>query len=173
MTAKLQSLSATSLAELLKIGRTQAAVWSPADLAELLQQLLTLPLDRAFPCGIGEDPGSAVQHRADATSLRTLLQAPQPSLDLLVAVKECVNRGNESPEQALPREVATAIYFACIARALVASDQFITSLDGAQLHKGLRWVQAQPWVDAAIKESAAEALSRLDEPSSGGGIDTL
>jgi len=66
----------------------------------------------------------------------------------------------------LPDEVATALYYAAIAAALIRCEERITDLDDASLRHGFQWGVEQPWGDEAVKSVLREALASIPNGNS-------
>ena len=58
----------------------------------------------------------------------------------------------------MPRDIATMLYFACAAAALVRCGERITRLDDTKLREGLEWAIAQSWLDGTSRELFTAAL---------------
>ena len=157
------------LAELLRPGSALSSGWSADELAEILRHQMTVPVKLELIPAAGERPDGpqATDPHADL-SFREFLGHPLPSLPLLREVKDYAKAARSDPRGALPAEIATVLYFACIAAALLRHRARLTSLDERPLVRGLQWLAALPWADALTRALAAEALSHLVEPPPAG-----
>ena len=91
----------------------------------------------------------------------SLLADPMPPTDLLVQVKDFAKINREHSDSAFPREIATMLYYASIAVALVRRGERITSLDNSGLRQGLAWASDQSWADQATRKIAEQASELL------------
>ncbi len=92
-------------------------------------------------------------------TIRSCLFDPNSTSQALEAIKDwaSVQRANRSPT--ISREIASTIYYAAIASALVHCEQRITGLNDQALISGLQWVCDQEWVDEPVRELAQQACS--------------
>jgi len=124
--------------------------------APLLADLGNLPPAVARRVEAATAPrGASLQTFAD------LLRHPSPPVDLLEMVKDFAKTNADHPEAGLPREVAAALYYACIATAFVRLNIRITKLPDADLARGLLWAVEQPWLDAETQQLLQGALARI------------
>jgi hypothetical protein len=90
---------------------------------------------------------------ASATTLtppktfRELLTGPHPPIELLKLAKDFAKTHAKADNGPLPRDIATMLYFANVAVALVRYGERITKLDDDKLRKGVEWAIAQSWLD--------------------------
>jgi RNA polymerase sigma-70 factor (ECF subfamily) len=154
------------------LARTLELPGRPAGPAVLLQQVMTAPV----PLDLGAvDAALAGMARTWAEgqglvlrSFGDLLHHPNPLPELLEVAKEFAKENRTDPESPLPREVATVLYYACIAVALARCGRRITRHDDATLGQGFRWGCEQPWVDEATRGLLREGLRALggaDQPA--------
>ena len=94
-------------------------------------------------------------------SFGDLLAHPHPPVELLKVTKDFAKACRLSPRGALPKEIATVLYFASIAAAMVRCRRRITGLSDADLADGLRWTLARPWLDAPTRSLIEEGLALL------------
>lgn len=140
-------------------------LWEDDELGAVLRHQLAVPiradlrgldpkLARRFDA-LAEPPDRAVE------SFGGLLAHPNPPVEWLKAVKDFAKTCRARPHGPIPHEIATVLYFACLAAALVRGGARITSLADGALVGGFRWVADQPWVDDANRALAEEALRFL------------
>jgi RNA polymerase sigma-70 factor (ECF subfamily) len=131
----------------------------PTDPGVALQSALTAPAwfetgDLAPPLAarLGALGGAPVR-----TSFAELLRHPAPGVELLSLAKDFAKGNRADPDSPLGPEAATALYYAAIAAARVRHGAAISGQDPAAVRAGLRWVAAQPWVNAEVRALAAAA----------------
>lgn len=153
------------LAGLLRPSTEAERAWSGDELGEMLRHQMTVPVEAEL--GLAEEAaprpaaGPGGVQGASATTFGDLFHRPQPPLDLLRRAKDYAKSVRMDPRAPLPAEIATVLYFASIAAALVHCGQRLTSLEEGQLLRGLRWLLGQPWVDEPTRALAREGLSTL------------
>jgi len=112
--------------------------WSASDLSAMLEHLLRVPVD---------DEGIRCGTRLPFGEILSLGDVPR---DWLVAIKDYAKRGMDGHD-ALPRDVAKALYVAAIVHARVCGHAPISSLSGEALARLERWCLAQGWVPAPLR----------------------
>lgn len=153
------------LAGLLEMSDNHGIVWRPEELGGILRHQLSVPIEFDLASLKG---GAARKLRLAASaqglllkSFADLFQHPNPPVALLKLTKEFAKANRNHPESPLPREIATVLYFASIAAALVRCRKRITELDDAALREGFTWGRQQTWVDDATRTLFGEALELL------------
>ena len=137
--------------------------WGEQELGDILRHQLRAPL--LFDLG-KLTPAGEVELRQFAhaggriESFGDLLHHRAPPVELLVLVKEFAKSGRTG-HGSLPREIATLLYYASIAAALVRQGRRITRMEDAGLREGLRWAVGQPWVDEPTRQVLREAIEKL------------
>ena len=146
---------------------TAERTWSPDDLAAVWRDQLSAPawLDLG-----NVDPAFASKLRTLCSSRGLLLKCfgdllrhPHPPVELLAMVKDLAKQSRRDPRSPLPREVATALYYSCIAVALTKCGTKITRMDNETLAHGLSWVLSRDWVDddiISIAKMASDGIRR-------------
>jgi hypothetical protein len=94
-------------------------------------------------------------------TLADLFDHPNPPIWLLRAVKNFANLADARPNEPLPPEVATSLYFCAIAAGFTRHNARITSLSDSELREGLEWTASQRWVDRTLRRLAITALKRF------------
>ena len=160
----LQRSTTEQLAALMAYARRQAA-WRAEDLADILRHQLSTPvvLDLRELASATDETLHLVD-RPQGVMLGTfddLLHEPRTPPDLLRLAKDFAKSADARLDDPLPPEIATALYYAVIAAALVHHGQRITDLGGQPLHRGMGWVLARPWVDERTKSLLQKALCVL------------
>ncbi len=140
-------------------------LWRDEELGAILRHQMTAPLQVDL---INLERGLAVKVRNLAESqgltlksFGDLLAHPHPPVELLKVTKDFAKACRLSPRGALPKEIASVLYFASIAAAMVRCRRRITGLSDADLADGLRWTLARPWLDAPTRTLLEEALALL------------
>ncbi len=153
------------LAELLRISGGIGPLWPPEELGEILRHQLSAPVE--FDLGsLPAEVKREVRLTASAKGLllksfSDLLQHPRPPIKLLRMTKDFAKAHRESSSSPLPREIATILYFATIAVALVRCRQRISTLSDTALRDGFTWAREQDWTEEAIRTLFAEGLKAL------------
>ena len=117
----------------------------------------------------GRELETRTANEADLTSAiltwtyRKLLSDPGAPLEGLVQVKDFAKINREHPDSALPREVATMLYYASIAAALTRQGHRISSLGDAELGEGLAWAAEQPWLDENTRTMLEGSIKLLNQ----------
>jgi hypothetical protein len=153
------SLAARRLAELLEWDAGATSLWRDEDFGQVLAHQLSAPLDEDLPGatkGIQWLPWP--QRRTSITTFGDLLNDPVPSLALLEQTKQFAKSQMSRAALGMPTQVASVIYYACIAAAMVRLHKRITTLDDAALRTGLDWVCRLPWIDRSIEGLCRSAL---------------
>jgi RNA polymerase sigma-70 factor (ECF subfamily) len=121
----------------------------PDDFAPVLQKVLAAPLPVA--------PGAG----AASSGFGELLARADPPLELLEGAKDFAKQNRTDPESSLPPAVATVLYYACIAAALVRCGRRISRHDEGTLRQGFRWSCERPWANEALRGLFCEGLRAL------------
>lgn len=152
----LHATTADQLARLLAFSRESDRLWEPAELRAILTHQLQLRPDADDISDVREGlkPGQP------ATQLE-LLCSDNPSVPLLLGMKDNAKASGQDPNAPLPEEVATALYFGAIAAALVRLDRRISRLDNSGLAWGFQWASQQPWMIDELRELFRLGLQRV------------
>lgn len=156
---------AQSLAALLANSEERVKLWRPDDLAAMFRHQMAAPILvdlGSFNLGAA----ARLQSLCDAQGLllksfSDLFQHPAPPVELLELVKNFAKANVDHPESGLPDEIASTLYYTSIASALVRLNLRITQLSDADLQRGLRWTEAQAWLDDKTRGLIREALQKL------------
>jgi hypothetical protein len=79
-----------------------------------------------------------------------LIHRPQPSSELLSAVKDALSSRYKAADGAFSTDVLIGGYIACIARALVDTGELISRKSAGELESDLRWLSDAAWLDDAL-----------------------
>ena len=121
--------------------------WSEEDPAAILRQQLAaslLPDLLVVPGADSAGLDGLVRDRPPGETFLQHLTSPQPSLELLTAIKSFAHYIRNSPSNPLHGDAATILYFAAIASAMVHCRTRVTSLINRQLREGFQWALDQP-----------------------------
>ncbi|MGD1090032.1 MAG: hypothetical protein ABR955_15110 [Verrucomicrobiota bacterium] len=162
---------AKKLAALMATGEERAKLWRPEELAAIFQHQMSAPI----LVDLGTfDPRTATRLRTLSEAQGLLLKSfadlfhhPTPPIELLELVKDFAKANLDHPENGLPGEIATTLYYTSIAAALVRLDVRISKLPDADLQRGLRWTMEQSWLDEKTKELLAKALEKFSGSQKG------
>jgi hypothetical protein len=149
---------------LFAIGSGEVIGWDEAQLSRILRrQLKTSLLSELRPLasqihalGIDISPG-----RRPIETFDDLLKHPCPNVALLVLAKDFAKTVDCRLEDPLPTEVGSVLYLLLIAAALVRCSTKITKMDNNELREGFEWLQGCVWVDAPMRQLAADALGLI------------
>jgi hypothetical protein len=163
--AALTKSRAQEMAALMASGDEHGALWRADELAALFRHQLAAPV----LMDLGSfDPRTANQLKTLASAQGLLLSSfadlfnhTTPPLALLQLVKDFAKANMDHPESGLPSEIATALYYASIASALLHLNTRISQLSDADLQRGLRWAQEQSWLDDKTRALLDGALKKL------------
>jgi hypothetical protein len=153
------------LAELLQISDGNDRLWRPEELGHILRHQLAAPVE--FDLGaLGRGPARRLRSLAGAQGLLLksfgeLLEHASPPVELLEMTKRFAKAHCHQPDSPVPREIATLLYYASIAAALVRCRKRISALDDAALRDGFAWSRQQAWVDERLLRLFDEGLELL------------
>jgi len=155
------------LVHLLEAPTDVDALWPPEDLAGLMRHQLRQKL-----ADMDLRISPAVRNALTAPStvppivtLADLYSHAQPPLELLEAVKRFGRQRVHRAEKILHEEIASALYFASIATALVCHDQRITKSDDELLVHGFCRLLERSWIVPPLRGRFEESLARLRPPT--------
>src|SRR5687768_4916926 len=127
------------MAEMMTLDDTPPRLWSPEELGVILRHQLSAPVQDDLG-GPSADAVTATDARpVTSPTFADLLQDPEPSLAMLQRAKRFAKARKNEPQGPLPEEVATVIYYAAIAVALLRCGRRTTSMDDAALSAGCQW----------------------------------
>ena len=158
---------AKELAELMAGGWEDARLWRPEELAAIFRHQMSAPM--LLDLGSFDAATAArLKTLSDAQGLllksfADLIHHPAPPLELLHLVKNFAKSNIDHPDSGLPGEIASALYYSSIAAALVHLDARISQLADADLLRGFRWLEEQPWLDDKTKALLAQAKKKLSD----------
>lgn len=153
----LSQIDPVSLADLMDCRGDQEEAWSADDLEAILEHQLAadvqFDLERSDEA-VGLDVPGMLRSTTEPSirSFRDLFEHPEPPTELLDLTrrfaKACRSRG-DSP---LPAEIATILYLASIAVAMIKRNDRLTSLADEALCNGFDWALGQAWLDESTRQ---------------------
>jgi hypothetical protein len=161
--ADLEQTSPLVLAKMLQVDVDRDALWPPADLGALFQHLCSLPLAQACESLDGNytAPPASFLAGKDVRTVGELLSHPQAPLEALAELKRLARNSARREASDVPSEIATLLYFASNAAALVHHGQRITKSGDEVLRYGFGLVRDRPWLDERMRSLLDAALVKL------------
>jgi hypothetical protein len=167
----LSQVDPVSLADLMDCRSDREETWSAGDLEAILEHQLGADvqfdlerLDEAV--GLDLTKMLNVAGRPPIRSFRDLFEHPQPPIELLDLTrrfaKECRSRG-DSP---IPAEIATMLYLASIAVAMIKCKHRLTALADEALCNGFDWALGKTWLDESMRQLLREGREALESHES-------
>ena len=158
----------STVRRLMEFDGQRGAGWCAADLAAILRHQFDAPLAGDL-AQLDEAAASFVAARCSdvAAPVRTfgdLLHHPSPPIKLLELTKRFA-QAMLSADRAVPKEVATVLYFASIVAARTRCRRRITSMSDRDLRDRLRRLVGQPWLDARTRLLLITGIEALSEPT--------
>jgi hypothetical protein len=160
--SRLQDGHPQNLARLFTIGDGDfpEQVWEARDLGAMLRHQLGVNLRSDLPAAAA----AAQLAEAAQSSIQTfgsLLNHAHPPIELLKLVKDFAKSGRVTQDGPLQAEVATVLYFAAIAVALVRHGARISGLDASALGEGFAWALGQAWLDDGTRAVLRQASNAV------------
>jgi hypothetical protein len=162
------------LAGLMDLEAGQGRVWSAGELAAVFRHQMAAPvqfdLARLGPQRAGQLQLLCEGEGLLLKSFNDLFAHPCPPLELLRLTQEFAKLNRQSQASAIPAAVATVLYYASIATALVRCGVRTTAMSNADLRLGLGRILALPWVTEPIRaicEQARGLLAGTDTKAAG------
>jgi hypothetical protein len=152
-----------ALAQLMALDESEHG-WREEDLREILEHQLRAPL--LFDLrGIGENDAFVTVPKEQVSEIRSfgeLFRHPEPPVGLLWLVKEFAKAGDKRPDNPLPPQIATVLYYAAIVTARLRHGQNISTLSEESLREGVEWAIGRKWIGELreLFDAAAELLAR-------------
>jgi hypothetical protein len=143
-----------ALSELIAFDAEGRAIWPAKQLEAMLREPLEIhggePLQRLLS-----------QAQPPIRTAQELMEHPNPTLELLAAVKDLSKRHKTDCRSVLPPEMTLLLYYGSIAAALVRCEKRITKLRDDDLRNGFTWIIKQPWASEGVRELFRQALRKL------------
>ena len=154
------------LAKLMDLGHAGQRLWRTEELGAILRHQLSAPVQFDL-AGIDQALAGKLRNLTEAEGLllqsfSDLLHHPAPPVELLILLKDFAKACRNHPDSPLPQEIATLLYLASIAVAMMRACQRITALDDEALRDGVQWLVDQTWVDDRTGSLFREFSSFLD-----------
>jgi len=97
------------------------------------------------------------------SSIGEALASESTPVELLNSIKDWSNIQRASQNKAAPQDIASAIFYGAIARAMENSGQCITSLNPDTLEAGFTWLAGQEWAGQQLQATASRAAKRVQQ----------
>ena len=134
--------------------------WARREFGDILKHQLAAPLIFDLGSVLGNQIDGALElERREIRNFGDLLRHPKPPLPLLRLAKDFAKASDHGNEALLPSEIATVLYFACLAAARVRLRIQISELDDEALLKGIRWCASQQWLDSDTRTLFDETIA--------------
>ena len=150
---EIRSSHPSHLARLFPNGDQTVQSWGSEELGDVLRHQLAAPLavDLKFDATPTAGPPLESPGEAPLIHFRDVLHHPSPPLDLLKRIKEFAKSTEHAGGAALPKEVATVLYYMAIVLARTRHGACITTLTPEAQNFGLDWALQQPWLDPEVR----------------------
>jgi hypothetical protein len=163
------------LAELFLVESGPESPWRDEDYFSLWQHQLDQPLESMLMLTgtpPNEPSGIFGSETASSQTIKDLLHQASPSTDSLRGLKDAARSCVRSDRSDFPGELATALYFACIAVGITRRRVRITKSEDAVLEYGFRLLVVRPWLDDTTRRLVQSALEQIRGPDNGYRTDT-
>ena len=147
--------------------------WSAHDIAAILRHLLSTSVDQELS-DEGLQPrdggvllpghpagkiacGTFVSHHRSSWTFGEALARRDVPREMLARIRDYAKRAMDA-DDALPREVAKALYVAVIAHARACGHASLSSLSATSFERLGRWCLAQRWAPPAIRIAVREGM---------------
>jgi hypothetical protein len=163
------SSNSGSLSPMMDLDLGEAGAWRAEELGAVFAHQLSAPLTDDLKA-LGADAARRLAEAAPAggppiLTFGDLLHHPRPPVELLDATKRFAKVCRSHPDGPLPDEVATVLYLAAIAAAMLRCGRRISRMDNAALDYSFGWALRQGWLDAATRRLFQEAKAAADDAS--------
>jgi hypothetical protein len=158
-----------SLVDLMDPGVDDVTLWRKEELGAILEHQLAAPIQfdmTRMDRRAGEQVDSLTSVGGAAIrSFRELFEHPHPPVEMLQMTKRFAKACRSHRTGPVPRPIATILYVASIAAALVRCGRRITKLDEGPLGEAFDWALAQPWLDASTRDLLRQGREALERPN--------
>ena len=156
----IQKTDPKALAAIMDVDRDAENLWRTREMGSILRHQLAAPvvaeLRSVRPQLAAEFTRFQISHDETFECLGDLFRHPTPPLKLLKLTKAFAKASRQDPDNPLPKELSTLLYFLSIVLAKIHWDKRITSLPDQQVRKGCRWGINQDWVEADMQQILQE-----------------
>ena len=149
------------LAALLEIDSGSGRLWRPDELGAIFKHQLASRVNSDLADGTGGHTSGLPPASPRFGTFEELFHDPKPQIECLTAVKEFAKANRDHPASALPKEIATVLYYTSVIVARWRCGAVITALNDEQLRAGIQWAIAERWVDARTRSLLCEASKVL------------
>ena len=143
----IQTTDPSRLARLFPADEPATAHWGRNDLQAVLKHQLAALLTVDLKLD-----SSDVTRGTKLDSFRDVLRHSSPPLTLLTSIKDFAKTSSHPGGAALPKEIATVLYYVAIVLARTRHGERITTLPDPSMAAGLKWALSQKWLDAEVRE---------------------
>jgi hypothetical protein len=159
------NVSGLSLAKIMDACDGGRAPWGKEELGAILEHQLSSPLAADLLAFDGNAAAClktfAGKGKSGIATFRDLFHHPRPPIELLELTKRFAKRCRSDPENPLPEEISTVLYFLSVAAAMTCWQRRISQLDTEALQEGIEWALAQSWIDDHTRRTLSEGLKAI------------
>lgn len=142
-------------------------IWSEDELEAILKHQMSVPIAVDLSA---KNKVAAQQLMAVCSGKGILLKSYEdlfdhksPPIELLKIIKDYAKTCLSAKNSPFPSEVASVLYYATIAAAMVRCKRRISTLPDDKLKEGFQWVLARPWKNKAVSRLMKQALDCLNK----------
>ena len=152
----------SQISDVLGIGTDTPRLWQADELAAIFRHQMASPVVFDLE-SVGVSSAKKLARLSEAQGLvlksfADLFHHVSPPLELLRLTKDFAKANRDHPESVLPSDIASVLYYASIAAALVRCNARITRLSNDELQKAFQWAGSQVWVDDPMRDLFKKAL---------------
>jgi len=160
-----------SLADLMDCRSDHEETWSAGDLEAILEHQLAADVQfdlERFDEAVGLDLPELLRSAEGPPirSFRELFEHPQPPIELLDLTRQFAKACRSQGDSPLPAEIATILYLASIATAMIKRDHRLTSLANEALRNGFDWALDRGWLDESTRRLLQQGREALNSHGS-------
>lgn len=154
-----------ALSELMSDDPHGRGEWTESEYADILRHQLDAPilidLSRLSVADQTQLREISDLSRGEILNFGHLLDSPAPPADLLVLTKDFAKLSDRDEARLLPPPVASVLYYAAIAAALLRLNVRITALGDEQIGSGVEWALSQDWLTPALRRLFTDTRIQL------------
>ena len=163
--ATLDTQSIRRLARLLDLNEDEPSPWNDAQLAASFEHHLVTPLREKLHERLPRLTAGlllmASEDQDPIVTLGDLFQHPYPPVEVMRAVKDWAKHCIQQNDESTPPQIASIIYLAAVATALVRCDQRITHSENTDLQVTFRQALGAAWLSRDVRRIFEEAMAQL------------